>query len=169
VVVEHEFITTREPDDVMGRIAGFLGQRGFAPSPPAAAAPGARPPEGAAFLEMRRGRKKPARVHRLGDLPQAVIAQFDRGRVEVAYMIQPWRDKPTDLHTRAAFSMVKALDELVTQDPGAAAVAWDHVERESDRELSRRTRRYHILLYSVLGIIIALLATVITIIVLAAP
>ena len=53
MVVEHEFITTREPDDVMGRIAGFLGQRGFAPSPPAAAAPGARPPEGAAFLEMR--------------------------------------------------------------------------------------------------------------------
>ena len=163
MVVEHEFITTREPEEVMGLIAGFLGQRGFAPPPPAAPGQMARPPEGTVVLEMRRGRKKPARVHRLGDLPQAVIAQFDRGRVEVAFMIQPWRDKPKELHTRAAFTMVKALDQLVTDDPAAAAAAWDHLERDTDSELSRGTRRYHIILYGVLGIILLLLATVITI------
>ena len=153
MVVEHEFVTTLEGPEVMGRAARFLANRGFAAAPDAAfqaAVPGHAAGAWSA-VEMGRGRKKPARVRRFADLPQVVMAQFDRGRVEVACQVRPWRDKPKDYHTRAAVAMLRAVEQAVAGDEQAAAAEWSAGERFADAQLARARRNYLILLWAILA------------------
>ena len=169
MVVEHEFITTLGADEAIPRLNEFLLARGFSPSGgnafqarvgPTGGAAGA---EGWSRLTVARGKKKAKRVKRFGDLPQTVVAAFDRGRVEVAFLVEPFLGRVKDVHKSAALSFARALEEVVA-DPDRAARTWDSAERRADDFLARKRRNYHIVLFVILGacllpiVLIAILA-----------
>lgn len=164
MVVEHEFITTLEPGDALGRLAQFFGERGFAPCH--ASGRPAFPVEAAAgsanawsTLEFRRGRKTPRRVKHVGDLPQKLRVEYDRGRVQVAVLLEPY---PRAREHDTAYGLGLAqIPQLVLSDPPRAASDWSELERFSNARYAKVRRRYLVVCWLILAFLAVCIAGVI--------
>jgi hypothetical protein len=178
VVIEHEFISTLEPTDVMRRSAEYLAARGFEPATDNGGAFALDSGGSWTHMEMRRG-KKASRAKSVSQLPQTVRLEWDRGRVTLALSIganAAWgggssfslgnvagKPKKMRLHTALLNAIAGGLEDLLGHDRPQQPdySAWDNVEEEITRVARRRSRRNALILFVVvllLGGMIALIA-----------
>ncbi len=97
-------------------------------------------------FEMTRGVVNPARAKGVGDLPQRVRVEFDRGRITVAASLEV-RGKPGSLHSDMLLALAQSLDRLVAQDftPSEARLPWNQIAHEIKADTARRRRRSRII------------------------
>ena len=185
MLVEHTFVTTMDAAEALAAVSDLLRARGFAPDdPPGRAAAGAGPvPPSASpnMLELRRGKKNPARAKSALELPQHVRVEWDRGRVVVAASTLPrtwagrqyppggWRTVPASKVQPDQAAMLTAVAEAIElrlayrEPPERCLVRLDQVEAEVRVTSAARRRKNQIvgwsvvvLLFSAVGVIIYL-------------
>jgi hypothetical protein len=182
MVIEHTFITTLEAEAAMSAASAFLAARGFRVEPQTAFIPvTAGGPSHTRAMELTRGVANPVRAKGVGDLPQRVRLEWDRGRVSVAASITPKNDKQVrhtpylqgpesaDLVKLPAVNVMacilltvtRVLESLLAaQDGAAAAATWALLDdglarRVAARKLQARRSRNRI--FVLLGILVALI------------
>lgn len=182
MVVEHEFVTTLDAPAALSAAARFLAQGGFASQDQAFTV---GQPQWTT-LEMKRGKKSPARAKTIAQLPQRIIVNYDRGRITVAASItasHAWggsanfnigfgidacgeSPKKMILHQQLLIAIANGLDQVVAkgQPHEIAQADWLRTEQLIQEAAKKRTRRQLI----TAGIIILIFATLITLVILAA-
>jgi hypothetical protein len=86
LVIEHTFVTTLDSHDALALASDMLSRRGFESEGES----GFQLGEGWTTLQMRRGKKSASRAKSLAECPQQVRLEWDRGRVSVAAVMEPW-------------------------------------------------------------------------------
>ncbi len=179
MVVEHEFVTTLEQEEVMRLASEFLAWGGFQPGPiPSENHPAA--PFGSE-RGYRRGVQKAEQAHSVAALPQRIIIRFDRGRVFVAATItashtwggnngfriglgldhaQENQDR-MQLHRQLLLALVTGLETRITRGtpPGEAGGEWSRVEAEIAR-IAKLKRRNDAIGCGVLALIVVGMVTI---------
>ena len=169
MVVEHVFVTTYEPTDAMRIASYFLSRRGFEPVTQAAFQLGQ---PGWTVLEMRRGRSSPTRAKSAVEVPQQMRLEYDRGRVTVAAsglsakeaVNRAPKGKDGDELRAMLLALAQNMQYLLADrvDPEALYVQWsNHEDAIRDAGLRRRRTRLTVL-WTLLGVLIALIVLIIT-------
>jgi hypothetical protein len=171
MVIEHVFITTDDSTNALAKAAAYLTERGFTAERQDSFS---MEQEGWTALEMRRGKKNPARARSIHDLPQVVRVEWHRGRVTVALSISAnavWggggfggageRPKKMEMHRRLLMAIAQGLEQLLGHDHDGRAdyMEWNAVETETRRLARRRA----ITMWTVLGILLLIVVGLIVI------
>jgi len=102
MVVEHAFVTTAEESEVFDRVNDLMLKMRF------------RIRDRSRDEKVyERGKPKPRNNSSIPDLPQSVAVRFDRGRVNIATSIMPFR-KPHDLHRQFLIKLATMIETQVT-------------------------------------------------------
>jgi hypothetical protein len=178
MVVEHVFVSALPPAEVMSRASAFLAARGFEHVRETSFPVGQ---DGWTALQMRRGRKNPARAKTVAELPQTVRVEYDRGRVAVAISITAsaaWgasggfaissaitseRPKRMKLHAALLHAIARGLEILLAHDQSGQAdyAAWDASETDIRAAARRRRIRSVIVLIILLGFLAVLIGAIV--------
>lgn len=184
MVVEHTFVTTMEPADAMRTAADMLSRYGFTAVNEVAFQVG----DGEwKTLEVRRGMAKPHKSKGYQDLPQQIRVEWDRGRVEVAGMVQErprygsrsfgltgvwWNSDFTGhaveknpIYEELLLAQSQALELLLcARQPEAAQARFDAIElrlAEETERFRRKRRRRQTIAWIFVIVVFALLGVVI--------
>ncbi|HYE20888.1 MAG TPA: hypothetical protein VEA69_20750 [Tepidisphaeraceae bacterium] len=166
MVVEHIFVTTMEPVDAMSVTSQFLAQRGFVAGVQTSFQLGA---PGWNVVEMARGRKTAARAKSTLELPQQIRVEYDRGRVTVAASAltakeaqngRPPKGKPAAEAQAMLLALVQNVEYLLVHraDPATLMGQWSQHEDGIHREGLRRRARRLTILWSIVGVLVLLIA-----------
>src|SRR6188474_2921057 len=113
MIVEHVFITTMEAPDALRLASQFLSSRGFEAVHQEAFQLGA--PDTWNVLEMRRGKKTPAKAKSHLELPQQVRLEYDRGRIALAASAQSLQEaRGRKLKGKPAEELTRMLLDIAT-------------------------------------------------------
>ena len=167
MVIEHEFVTTLPPAAALAAAQRLLSDRGFSRDGasgesafPVAAAGGDAPAW--ADLEMRRGKKRPTQVKAFADLPQAVRVEVDRGLVQLAAVVEPFR-KAKPWHEQWLRSVAATVESAMTgAGAPAAGTPVDLAEREINGDLRKAHRRRWVMAALLIFGVLALIGTAVT-------
>ena len=174
MIVEHVFITTLEAPDALRLASEFLMAGGFIVQRDTAFSVDAPWTK----LDVVRGVANAARAKSIDQLPQRLVLEWDRGRVTVAASIEwvppgafrwgtnrepPAHSPKVRTHVELMHALVGGLEALLGRrvPPEEARRAWAEVETRLREESRRQGRRRNVILWSVLGGILLLLALVI--------
>jgi hypothetical protein len=184
LIIEHVFITTLEGAEAMRLAAELLGRGGFAALPAAGfapvSAPGSPGSVGSADRSIDMSRGRPAgKAKSVGELPQRVRVDFDRGRVTVAASIEYYepgsftigsrREPPPHSpkvrpHIELMHAIIGGLEAALSRGMTIddAVRPWAELEARLREDGRRRRLRRNIILWSVFGSIVLLIVLVIS-------
>ncbi len=104
MLVEHSFISTLEPAEVLELSHDLLLAFGFEPRAVSADR-----------AEFGRGKKKPAQFSVMEDLPQSCIVPFARARVDFSAVLQPFHKAKTE-HREFLLTIATTLEAYVSSE-----------------------------------------------------
>ena len=144
MLLEHEFVTTMPEADAIEAATAVLHRLDFEPTLA----------EGR--LTGRRGKPSKTSVKRVRDLPQSISIAFDRGRVELAALLEH-RGKSKPIHRERLLLLTETIETAMRDDRDDHALAerWYQFERD-EKALARKISRNRAIAWSL--VIVGLLA-----------
>ena len=181
MVIEHTFVTTMESAEALTAASNLLRDGGFT-----VLNNGAFQMGGWTDLEVTRGKKNLARAKDASECPQQVRLEWDRGRVTVAASITPrpqrsrsfvWggvvggvayalsnAPKKEKVYADLLMVITRSVEMLLAQrlPQEEARREWLAVETQMQADARRARRRATIIWLSILGVIVAVVAAIVT-------
>jgi hypothetical protein len=173
LVIEHIFVTTCTPHDIVGRVGNLMNAHGFAAAPQVAFSVDPNQPMQLEYRKKGGRRSFRLRQPSLSECEQTVRLDFDRGRVTLAAALTHHASANVTIGTpgkrakkiltfqeNILFGLAHGVEGVLSQPPAPdAAARWDAAIAAADTHARRASNRTLLIFLIVVALLGALVTT----------